>query len=182
MITLFTLAQAMSRRTCSISYRFTLILCFIPLLTEETFKREGHHLEPADPNRPTGDLKINGIVYNEVKSAGPEDYLDMIVRKGLLPDTCYAYNGGGDPQAIPDLTYEQLKTYYRTYYHPSNCYFFCYGNIPTSDYLEFLSDKLAALPRTETNGSPHPLRSEVTHPSRWESPRDCERCLSHWTR
>ena len=74
---------------------------FHPLLTEETFKREGHHFEPVDPNQPTGDLKINGIVYNEVKSGGPEDYLDMVIRKGLLPDTCYAYNGGGDPRAIP---------------------------------------------------------------------------------
>lgn len=144
---------------------------FHPLLTEETFKREGHHLEPVDPNQPTGDLKINGIVYNEVKSAGPEDYLDMVIRKGLLPDTCYAYNGGGDPQAIPDLTYEHLKTYYQTYYRPSNSYFFCYGNIPTSDYLVFLSDKLAAIPKTETNEFLHPLRPEVTHPPQWEVPR-----------
>ena len=144
---------------------------FHPLLTEETFKREGHHLEPVDPNQPTGDLKINGIVYNEVKSGGPEDYLGMIVHKGLLPDTCYAYNGGGDPQAIPDLTYEQLTTYYQTHYDPSNCYLFFYGNIPTSDYLEFFADKLAALPRAKTNGFLHPLRPEVTHPPKWESPR-----------
>lgn len=144
---------------------------FHPLLTEETFKREGHHLEPVDPNQPTGDLKINGIVYNEVKSGGPEDYLGLVVSKGLLPDTCYAYNGAGDPRVIPDLTYEQLKTYYQTYYDPSNCYFFCYGNIPTSDYLEFFADKLAALPRTEIDGSQHSLRPEVTHPSKWESPR-----------
>ena len=142
---------------------------FHPLLTEETFKREGHHLEPVDPNQPTGDLKINGIVYNEVKTGGPD--LDMVVSRGLLPDTCYAYNGAGDPSVMPDLTYEQLKTYYQTYYHPSNCYFFFYGNIPTSDYLVFLADKLAALPRTEINGFLHPLRPEVTHPPRWESPR-----------
>ena len=144
---------------------------FHPLLTEETFKREGHHLEPVDPNQPTGDLKINGIVYNEVQSAGPEDYLDMVIRKGLLPDTCYAYNGGGDPRAIPDLTYEQLKTYYQTHYDPSNCYFFCYGNIPTSEYLVFFADKLAALPRKKIKNGLHPLRPEITHPSRWESPR-----------
>ena len=144
---------------------------FHPLLTEETFKREGHHLEPADPNQPTGDLRINGIVYNEVKSAGPEDYLGLVVSKGLLPDTCYAYNGGGDPRVIPDLTYEQLKTYYQTYYRPSNSYFFCYGNIPTSDYLGFLADKLEAIPRTDTGRLLHPLRPEVTHQPRWESPR-----------
>lgn len=144
---------------------------FHPLLTEETFKREGHHFEPVDPNQPTGDLKINGIVYNEVKSGGPEDYLGLVVSKGLLPDTCYAYNGGGDPRAIPDLTYEQLSTYYQTYYRPSNSYFFCYGNIPTSDYLEFLAGKLEAIPKSDTSGFLHPLRPEVTHPPKWESPR-----------
>ena len=144
---------------------------FHPLLTEETFKREGHHLEPVDPNQPTGDLKINGIVYNEVKSASPEGYLGLVVSKGLLPDTCYAYNGGGDPRVIPDLTYEQLKAYYQTYYSPSNSYFFCYGNIPTSDYLEFLADKLEAIPKIDTGEFLHPLRPEVTHTPRWESPR-----------
>lgn len=144
---------------------------FHSLLKEETFKREGHHLEPVDPDQPTGDLKINGIVYNEVKTGAPEDYLGLVVHKGLLPDTCYVYNAGGDPRVMPDLTYEQLKTYYETYYDPSNCYFFCYGNIPTSEYLVFFADKLAALPRTETKEGLHPLRPEVTHPSKWESPR-----------
>ena len=142
---------------------------FHPLLTEETFKREGHHLEPVDPNQPTGDLKINGIVYNEVKSGGPD--LDMVVSRGLLPDTCYAYDMAGDPWVMPDLTYEHFKTYYQTHYHPSNCYFFFYGNIPTSDYLEFLTDKLTVLPKTEIKGVLHPLRPEVTHLPRWESPR-----------
>ena len=146
---------------------------FHPLLTEETFKREGHHLEPADPNQPTGDLKINGIVYNEVKTglSHPGVYLSMAITKGLLPDTCYVHNGGGNPLVMPDLTYEQLITYYQTYYHPRNCYFFFYGNIPTSDYLVFLADKLAAMPRTETNGFLSPLRPEITHPPTWEAPR-----------
>ena len=146
---------------------------FHPLLTEETFKREGYHLEPVDPEQPTAGLKINGIVYNEVKGglSDPGDHLFMAVAKGLLPDTCYANNGGGDPLVIPDLTYEQLKTYYQTYYHPRNSYFFFYGNIPTNDYLVFLADKLAAIPRTEINGFLPPLRPEITHPSTWDAPR-----------
>ena len=146
---------------------------FHPLLTEQTFRREGHHLEPADRDQPTEGLKINGIVYNEVKSglSHPGVYLFMAVTKGLLPNTCYAHNGGGNPLVIPDLTYEQLKTYYQTYYHPKNCYFFFYGNIPTNDYLVFLADKLAGIPRTETNGSLPPLRPEITHPPTWKAPR-----------
>ncbi|MYG05697.1 hypothetical protein F4167_03530 [Candidatus Poribacteria bacterium] len=146
---------------------------FHPLLTEDTFKREGHHLEPVDPNRPIGDLKINGIVYNEVKNAlsAPEACLDFAVSGGLLPDTCYARNGGGNSLVMPDLTYEQLKTYHKTYFHPSNSYFFFYGNIPTSDYLTFLADKLAALPKANTKEFLHPLRAEISHQPKWKSPR-----------
>ncbi|RKU27652.1 hypothetical protein C6499_11625 [Candidatus Poribacteria bacterium] len=146
---------------------------FHPLLTEKTFKREGHHLEPADPDQPTGDLKINGIVYNEVKNSlsAPEACLDFAVTGGLLPDTCYARNSGGNALVMPDLTYEQLKTYHKTYFHPSNCYFFFYGNIPTSDYLEFLADKLAALPKATTKAFLHPLRAEISQQPRWKSPR-----------
>ena len=146
---------------------------FHPLLTEGTFKREGHHLEPADPDQPTVDLKINGIVYNEVKNglSHPEWRLQLAISGGLLPDTCYARNGAGNSLVMPDLTYDQFKAFHRTYYHPSNCYFFFYGDIPTSDYLEFLADKLAALPKIETNGFLHPLRPEITHPLKWKSPR-----------
>ena len=146
---------------------------FHPLLTEETFKREGHHLEPADPDQPTGDLMINGIVYNEVKNglSDPEWRLHLAISGGLLPDTPYARNGAGDSLVMPNLTYEQFENYHKSYYHPSNCYFFFYGNIPTIDYLEFLADKLAAIPKTETKEFLHPLRPEITHPLRWQSPR-----------
>ena len=146
---------------------------FHPLLTEDTFKREGHHLEPVDPDQPIGDLKINGIVYNEVKNnlSDPEACLYYAVRGGLLPDTCYARNGAGNSLVMPDLTYEQLKTYHQTYFHPKNCYFFFYGNIPTNDHLEFLADKLAAIPKTETNGFLHPLRPEISHQPKWKTPR-----------
>ncbi len=146
---------------------------FHPLLTEETFKREGHHLEPVDPNQPTGDLIINGIVYNEQKDgvSSPEGRFLSAVGGGLLGDTCYARDAGGNSLVMPDLTYEQFKSYHQTYFQPSNCYFFFYGNIPTSDYLEFLADKLAAMPKTETNGFLHPLRPEITHPSKWKGPQ-----------
>ena len=146
---------------------------FHPLLTEETFNREGHHLEPFAQDQPTGDLKINGIVYNEVKIglSHPEFCLILAVVGGLLPDTCYAYNGAGNYLVMPDLTYEQLKTYHQTYYHPHNSYFFFYGNIPTQDYLLFLADKLAAIPKTGTHGFLYPLRPEITQQPKWKSPR-----------
>lgn len=146
---------------------------FHPLLTEETFKREGHHLEPINSDQPTGDLKINGIVYNEVKNglSAPEACLHSAVTNGLLPDTCYARNSAGNSLVMPDLTYEQFKTYHQTYYHPRHSYFFFYGNIPTSDYLEFLADKLVAIPKIETNEFLHPLRPEISRQPKWKFPR-----------
>ena len=146
---------------------------FHPLLTENTFKREGHHLAPVDPDIPTGDLKITGIVYNEMKGAfsDPEARLYRSVMCKLLPDTLYAYESGGDPDAIPDLTYEQLKGFHETYYHPSNGYFVLYGDIPTSDYLAFLADKLDNIPKNAASNALRPLRPEVTHQPKWNAPR-----------
>ena len=146
---------------------------FHPLLTENTFKREGHHLAPTDPDNPTGDLKITGIVYNEMKGAfsDPEARLFRSVMRQLLPDTLYACESGGDPDAIPDLTYAQLKGFHETYYHPSNGYFILYGDIPTRDYLAFLADKLDNIPKNAASTALRPLRPEVTHQPRWNAPQ-----------
>ncbi|RKU29804.1 hypothetical protein C6497_05525 [Candidatus Poribacteria bacterium] len=146
---------------------------FHPLLTEETFKREGHHLEPVDPNQPTGELKINGIVYNEVKNSlsSPEGCLYLTMNKALLPDTCYAKNGGGNSLVMPDLTYQEFKTYHETYYHPYFSYFFFYGNIPTTEFLEFFADKLGDIPKNNTEELLHPLRPEITIQPKWDTPR-----------
>ena len=146
---------------------------FHPLLTENTFRREGHHLAPADPDDPTGDLKITGIVYNEMKGAfsDPEARLYRSMSNKLLPDTLYACESGGDPDAIPDLTYAQLKAFHETYYHPSNGYFILYGDIPTKDYLAFLADRLDNIPSNPASAALRPLRPEVTYQSRWDIPR-----------
>ena len=146
---------------------------FHPLLTEETFKREGHHLEPVDPNQPTGEIKINGIVYNEVKNSlsSPEGCLYLTMNEALLPDTCYAKNGGGNALVMPDLTYEEFKTYHKTYYHPTNSYFFFYGNIPTTEFLQFFADKLDDIPSNNSEEFLNPLRPEITIQTKWDSPR-----------
>ena len=146
---------------------------FHPLLTEETFKREGHHLAPVDPENPTGDLKITGIVYNEMKGvfSDPQSRLYRSSTSRLLPDTLYAKESGGDPDAIPKLTYEQLKGFHKTYYHPSNGYFFLYGDIPTRDYLTFLADKLDKISNSERIIKLKPLSPEITRQPRWESPQ-----------
>ena len=139
---------------------------FHPLLTEQTFKREGHHLAPADPANPTGDLTVSGIVYNEMKGAfsDPESLMYRSVTRGLLPDTIYSNESGGDPVAIPDLTYPALKQFHKDYYHPSNGYFFFYGNIPTLEYLAFLTDRLKGFARQTPEVN-------ITRQPRWEEPR-----------
>ena len=102
---------------------------FHPLLTRQTFLREAHHLAPVDPADPKGDLTINGIVYSEMKGAysRPESILWRLTEEKLFPDTIYGKSSGGDPDAIPDLTYEALKGFHARLYHPSNARFFCYG-------------------------------------------------------
>ncbi len=146
---------------------------FHPLLTENTFRREGHHLAPADVDDPTGELKITGIVYNEMKGAfsDPEARLYRSMLNRLLPDTLYACESGGDPDAIPDLTYQQLKAFHETYYHPSNGYFVLYGDIPTNDYLVFLADRLDRISKNAKSPALRPLRPEVTHQPKWDAPR-----------
>lgn len=139
---------------------------FHPLLDPETFKREGHHLIPADLEDPTGQLAVNGIVYNEMKAAfsKPEARLGRLAFRNLFPDTCYGNESGGDPEAIPDLTYEQFMAFHRHWYHPSNAHFVFYGNIPTLDFLYFLEDRLAPFARQDVApvfGSQPP----------WQSPR-----------
>ncbi len=138
---------------------------FHPLLSEQALKKEGHHLVPADPNTPLGDLAINGIVYNEMKSAAsaPEALLYYRCKENLFPDSVYGRNSGGDPVAIPDLTYDAFQAFYDQAYHPSNAYFVLYGDIDTRDFLDFLGPRLAAF-------STQPAPPPITYQPRWAEP------------
>ncbi|MEM1169501.1 MAG: insulinase family protein [Cyanobacteria bacterium P01_H01_bin.35] len=139
---------------------------FHPLLTENTFKREGHHLAPADPENPTGKLKFSGVVYNEMKGAfsDPEQRLESIANQSLFPDNIYGLEFGGNPKNIPELTYEDFREFHANYYHPSNAYFVFYGNIPTPEYLNFLTQKLEVFERREPN-------ININSQSRWSEPQ-----------
>ena len=123
---------------------------FHPLLTEQTFRREGHHLAPPQGgNGGATRLAISGIVYNEMKGAfsDPDATLGRLLNHGLLPNTIYANESGGTPEAIPDLTYDSFRQFHATYYHPSNAYFFAYGDIATAAYCEFLGARLDGFAR-----------------------------------
>ncbi|QVL58287.1 MAG: insulinase family protein [Simkaniaceae bacterium] len=108
---------------------------FFPELKEMSFLQEGHRLE-FDP-----DLMYKGVVYNEMKGSlsNPETRLWHEITKYLTPDLTYAFNSGGDPAEIPNLTYQGLKDFHATYYHPSRCIFFFYGDLPLQGHLDFIT-------------------------------------------
>lgn len=109
-------------------------------LHDKTFRQEGwsYHLD-----KPDGDLTISGVVYNEMKGAfsSPEGVLERVILNSLFPDTSYANESGGDPEVIPELTYEQFLDFHRKYYHPSNSYIYLYGDMNMEEKLKWLDEK-----------------------------------------
>jgi Zn-dependent M16 (insulinase) family peptidase len=118
---------------------------FYPQLKHTSFLQEGHRLELVDPQDPMGELKYQGVVYNEMKGAmsSIDSRLWEALAKKLLPDLTYAHNSGGNPKEIPNLSYQELIDFHKEYYHPSRCLFFFYGNIPLAKHLEAIEPVLA---------------------------------------
>lgn len=106
---------------------------------DEIFRQEGwsYQLESEED-----ELKYNGVVYNEMKGAfsSPEGVLDRVVLNTLFPDNTYANESGGDPDVIPELTYEQFLDFHKKYYHPSNSYIYLYGNMDMIEKLIWLDE------------------------------------------
>ncbi len=105
--------------------------------TEKIFMQEGWHY---DLQSPEDELTINGVVYNEMKGAfsSPDDVLYRSMMEALFPDTAYGVESGGDPEVIPELTYEAFIDFHSKYYHPSNSYIYLYGNMDMAEKLEFI--------------------------------------------
>jgi presequence protease len=151
--------------------------CFFPDIAELSFKQEGHRLElepqPAEADGPSTDgppkeqLVYKGVVYNEMKGAmsAPDQVMGRSLLNALYPDTTYSYNSGGDPAVIPNLTWAQLKAFHQRHYHPSNAYFYTYGDLPLKDHLAFIATKVlnhfnAIDPGTDVPSQP-----------RWKTPK-----------
>ncbi len=122
---------------------------FFSRLHELDFAQEGHRVEFAEADNPDSDLVFKGVVFNEMKGAmsSPSSILWQTLTKYLFPTTTYHYNSGGDPESIPDLSYRELKTFYRSHYHPSNAVFMTYGDIPAIEHQRRIHDQ--ALSRFE---------------------------------
>lgn len=111
---------------------------FFSRLHELDFAQEGHRLEFAEPDNPESELLYKGVVYNEMKGAmsSTNSVLWHTISSHLFPTTTYHYNSGGEPEDIPDLSYQQLLDFYRSHYHPSNAVFMTFGNIPAFEHHE----------------------------------------------
>jgi Zn-dependent M16 (insulinase) family peptidase len=105
---------------------------FFSRLHELDFAQEGHRLEFSDPEDSSTPLQYKGVVFNEMKGAmsSTNSVLWQSITKHLFPTTTYHFNSGGEPADIPDLSYQQLKSFYKTHYHPSNAVFMTFGDIP----------------------------------------------------
>ena len=116
---------------------------FFPKIDELSFKQEGHRLEILEKNDTDIELEYKGVVYNEMKGAmsSPGQVLGRSLLTALYPDTTYRNNSGGEPSDIPTLTWKNLKDFHARYYHPSNAYFYTYGNLPLEETLSFICEK-----------------------------------------
>lgn len=105
----------------------------------EIFMQEGWHYELENRNAP---IIYKGVVFNEMKGAlsSPERILGTLNQNSLFPDNTYRFNAGGDPEYIPELTYDEFLDFHRKYYHPSNSYILLYGNGDIEKELRFIDE------------------------------------------
>lgn len=104
---------------------------------KKIFEQEGWHYELESPEGP---LTINGVVYNEMKGAlsSPDSVLMEKIMQTLYPSTTYGVESGGDPEFIPNLSYEQFLKFHESLYSPSNSYIVLYGNMDSREYLKYI--------------------------------------------
>jgi Zn-dependent M16 (insulinase) family peptidase len=126
--------------------------CFFPNLNYFDFLQEGWRYDYLEPGNKTSGLLYKGVVLNEMKGemSRQESYFMQKLQAGLLPDSAYIYNSGGEPQFIPQLKYEDLVNTHKKFYHPSNSKFFSYGDMNFLENLDFLQGNLLSkFPRGE---------------------------------
>ncbi|WP_322522001.1 insulinase family protein [Guyparkeria halophila] len=143
---------------------------FFSRIDELDFRQEGHRVEFEQWDDPSTPLTFKGVVFNEMKGAmsDPTSVLWQTLSRELFPDTTYHHNSGGDPERIPDLTYEQMVAFYKRFYHPSNAVFMTYGNQPVERLqTEFEERALARFDEIDPD-SAVPLQSIFAGPKQVE--------------
>ncbi len=144
---------------------------FFPNIDELSFKQEGHRIEIEeilDGQEKKIILAYKGVVYNEMKGAmsSPDQVMSRSLLNALYPDTTYRFNSGGEPSEIPALTHAELIAFHKHHYHPSNAFFYTYGNLPLEDHLTFIEERvLSRFDRIDPD-------TEVPSQPRWEAPKE----------
>ncbi|XP_029811459.1 presequence protease, mitochondrial [Suricata suricatta] len=141
---------------------------FFPCLRELDFWQEGWRLEHENPRDPQTPLTFKGVVFNEMKGAftDNERIFSQHLQSRLLPDHTYAVVSGGHPLCIPDLTWERLRQFHATHYHPSNARFFTYGDFPLEQHLKQIHEEaLSKFEKIEPN-------TAVPAQKPWDKPRE----------
>ena len=138
--TMYPLASCNDTDFCNLMHVY-LDAVFYPNIykKEEIFRQEGWNYELESPD---AELTYNGVVYNEMKGAfsSPEEVLEREIMNALFPDTPYGVESGGDPDCIPQLTYEKYLDFHRKYYHPSNSYIYLYGDMDFEERLNWMDE------------------------------------------
>ena len=139
---------------------------FFPLISEDTFRQEGWHYEADGTQTP---LSFKGVVFNEMKGvySSPASVLGKLSQQSLYPDNAYGVNSGGDPRAIPDLTYHYFKGFHKKFYHPSNARIVFYGDDPVDRRFEMLDEYLSQFEAA-------PVDATVRLQPRWSVPKHIE--------
>jgi len=141
---------------------------FHPLIPDHVLQQEGWHYETIDSG---GTLSFKGVVYNEMKGAysSPDNMLGRYIRTSLFPDTEYKFDSGGDPKYIPDLTYDQFKSFHEYFYSPSNARIFFYGDDDPGERLKRMDEYLDGYTPKLIN-STISLQNKFTQPKRVTHP------------
>ena len=145
---------------------------FFPLLNPLDFAQEGHRLEPENLEDPVSGLIYKGVVYNEMKGAmsAPARRLAQTLQSHLFPTVTYHYNSGGEPEAIPNLTHDQLVAFHRRHYHPSNAVFMTYGNLPVAQHHAWFEEYALSRFTAQTMDLTVPDERRYTVPITVEAP------------
>jgi len=163
---------------------------FFSRLDELDFKQEGHRLEFAEASNPESPLEYKGVVYNEMKGAMSSipSQLWQTLSSHLFPETTYHYNSGGEPEDIPELSYEQLVSFYKEHYHPSNAIFMTFGDISAAEHQANFekfalsrferSDKVIAV--KDARRMHTPLAVETGYPYDGDSPEKASHLVLGW--
>ena len=125
--------------------------CFNPIImeNERIFRTEAwrYRLESAD-----APLTIEGTVYSEMLGASTlQRQASINLLRAAFPGSKVGNESGGDPEFIPDMTWQALKDYHDKYYHPSNCAAYIYGQFENyKAFLQLLDGYFSAYEKRES--------------------------------